>query len=139
MYWSLALVALVAVGEVTVTSTVPAAWAGAVAVIWPPLSTVNVVAGVAPKFTAVTSLRYVPAIVTLVPPAVLPDDGVTEVTAGTQMSGGRHRGEEVVVGPPAPTTVAEIPSVCGSACGMPHCVAASPGPTSVAVTVTAGV
>src|SRR6476660_6445319 len=126
-------------------STAPAACAGAVAVICVALFTVNVVAAVAPKLTAVAPVRLVPVMVTLVPPAVVPEVGETLVTVGAagrvvvvvaHTVGGRHKGFEVVVGPPVPTTVAEMPSVCGTSCGMTHCVAASPGPTSVAVTVT---
>ena len=142
------MVALVPPGVVTVTSTAPAAWAGDVTVIWFAVSTVNVLAAVAPKFTAVVPVNPVPAIVTLVPPAVLPDVGVTLVTVGpagrvvvvvAQTSGGRQIGFDVVVGPPVPTRVAEMPSACGVECGILHTVAASWGPApvvSVAVTVT---
>ena len=49
--WSAAPVALVPPGVVTVMSTVPALWAGEVAVIDVALLTVNVVAAVAPKLT----------------------------------------------------------------------------------------
>ncbi len=73
---------LVPEGAVTVTSTVPAACAGAVAVIWFALSTVKVVAAVAPKSTAVAPVNPVPAIVTEVPPAAGPELGVTLVTVG---------------------------------------------------------
>ncbi len=40
------------------------------------------VALVAPKLTAVAPLRLVPVIVTVVPPAVRPPDGLTELTVG---------------------------------------------------------
>ena len=63
-------------------STVPAAWAGDVAVIDVSLLTVKPVAAVAPKFTAVAPVNPVPVIVTDVPPAAGPLLGVTLVTVG---------------------------------------------------------
>jgi hypothetical protein len=85
VYWSPAPVALVPPGVVTVTSTVPAACAGAVAVIDVSLLTVKVVAAVAPKLTALAPVKPVPVMVTLFPPAVDPLLGFTFVTAGTAM------------------------------------------------------
>ena len=82
MNWSAALVALVPPGVVTVTSTVPAVPAGAVAVIWVALLTVKLVAAVAPKLTALAPVKLVPVIVTEVPPAVGPAVGLTPVTVG---------------------------------------------------------
>ena len=82
MYWSAALVGLVPLGVVTVTSTVPAVPAGAVAVIWVALLTATLVAAVEPKATPVAPVKLVPVIVTEVPPAVGPEDGLTCVTAG---------------------------------------------------------
>lgn len=67
-------------GVVTVTSTVPEP-AGAVAVIDSGELTVKVPAA-PPKDTLVASLRLVPPMVTSVPPVLIPDEGVTEVTAG---------------------------------------------------------
>ena len=70
-------------GVVTVMSTVPAEPAGAVAVIWVALlTTMTPVALVAPNLTAVAPVKLVPVIVTLVPPAVGPADGLTLVTVG---------------------------------------------------------
>ena len=57
MNWSAALVALVPPGVVTVTSTVPALPAGAVAVMLVALLTVNAVAAVPPKLTAVAPVE----------------------------------------------------------------------------------
>ena len=69
------------IGETTVMSTVPLP-AGAMAVIKSSLFTVKDVAGVEPKFTAVTpQLKVDPLIVTAVPPAVLPLLGLTWVTS----------------------------------------------------------
>ena len=65
-------------GPVTVTSTVPVP-GGAVAVIEEAESAVTV-AGVEPKSTAVAPARSDPLMVTLVPPAGGPVDGVTPVT-----------------------------------------------------------
>ena len=56
--------------------------AGDVAVIWVAELTVNPVAGVAPKFTAVAPVRLVPVIVTDVPPVVGPAVGEIDVTVG---------------------------------------------------------
>lgn len=82
MNWSAALVVLVPEGVCTVTSTVPAAPAGEVAVIWAALSTVKPDAAVDPKRTAVTPVKLVPVITTEVPPAVEPDVGEIPVTVG---------------------------------------------------------
>ena len=60
------LVALVPPDVVAVTSTVPAVPAGAVAVMLVPLLTVNAVAAVPPKLTALAPWRLVPVIVTVV-------------------------------------------------------------------------
>ena len=59
-------------GVVTVTSTVPAVTAGAVAVIELALLTVYEVAAVVPNFTVVAPLMLIPVMVTVVPPAVGP-------------------------------------------------------------------
>ena len=69
-------------GVVTVTSTVPAAPGGATALIsvWP--RTEKLVAGVPPKETALALLRFVPVIVTTLPPAVGPELGLSEPTVG---------------------------------------------------------
>src|SRR6202165_1452048 len=81
--WSAELVALVPAGAVTVTSTVPAASAGEVAVMEVAEFTTKVVAAVEPKLTAVAPVRLVPVIMALVPPAVGPELGLTLVTVGT--------------------------------------------------------
>jgi hypothetical protein len=67
---------------VTVTSTVPAEPAGAIAEMDVALLTVNVVAAVVPNFTAVAPVRFVPVITTEVPPPVGPVLGLTAVTVG---------------------------------------------------------
>ena len=67
---------------VTTTSTAPAACAGVVAVTCVAEPTVNEVAAVPPKVTDVVLLRFVPVIVTAVPPAVGPDDGTIVDTVG---------------------------------------------------------
>ena len=50
------------------------------------LLTVNEVADVAPNLTAVAPLKPVPVIVTLVPPAAGPEDGLTLVTEGMNLN-----------------------------------------------------
>ena len=82
MYRSAALVALVPPGVVTVTSTVPAKPAMAVAVTLVALLTLKLVALVDPNLTAVAPVKLVPVIVTMVPPAVGPAVGATCVTVG---------------------------------------------------------
>ena len=67
---------------VTVTSTVPAASAGETAVIDPSLFTTKLAAAVPPKLTADAAVKPLPPMVTLVPPAVGPDVGLTLVTTG---------------------------------------------------------
>ena len=62
-------------GVVTVMSTVPAASAGATAVICVAESTVKLVAAVLPKETAVAPVKLVPVMVTVVPPRVEPEPG----------------------------------------------------------------
>jgi hypothetical protein len=79
--WSALVDADMPVKVVTVTSTVPAASAGAVAVIDVSEFTVKL-APTPPKETACAPVKLVPVIVTDVPPAVLPVFGDTAVTAG---------------------------------------------------------
>ena len=67
---------------VTVTSTVPAEPGGEVVVIVLALTTVNGVAGVTPKVTAVAPVKPVPVIVTEVPPASGPAAGEMPLTVG---------------------------------------------------------
>ena len=67
---------------VTTTFTVPAASAGVVAVIDVLLTTVTPVAAVPPKLTVAPAKKFVPVIVTPVPPAVGPVLGAIEVTVG---------------------------------------------------------
>ena len=67
---------------VTVMSTAPSACGGAMAVIEVTEFTVNDDAAVPPNETAVAPVKFVPVIVTLVPPAVEPADGLTPLTFG---------------------------------------------------------
>ncbi len=71
MNWSLADDILVPEGVVTVTSTMPAACAGLVAVICESELKVKA-AEVVPKWTDVAPVKPQPVIVTMVPPAVEP-------------------------------------------------------------------
>jgi hypothetical protein len=72
---SLALVALVPPGVVTVTSTVPATSAGEVQVISVALTTLTFMAVLMPKSTSVDPVKFEPVIVTPVPPTVGPEVG----------------------------------------------------------------
>ena len=115
VYWSAELVVLVPPGVVTVTSTV-ALPAGVVAVIWVALTTVNDVAGVVPKLTAVAPVRLVPVIVTLEPPAAGPDDGLTAVTVGAGVGATyvNSSAELVALVPPGVVTVTStVPDPAG--------------------------
>jgi len=80
--WSAGTIADVPKGVVTKTLTVPAAWAGAVAVIEIALLTVNEVAGVVPKVTLVTPAKQLPVMVTEVPAVCGPAVGEMPATAG---------------------------------------------------------
>src|SRR5437588_94350 len=73
--------ALVPAGVVTVRSTCPGPAAGEVAVIDVVLSTVKV-APVVPNETPVAPLKFVPEMITVAPPAVLPVVGLSPVTTG---------------------------------------------------------
>ena len=50
--------------------------------IWVAEITVKLVAAVAPNLTAVAPFRFVPVMVTCVPPAAGPEVGLTAVTVG---------------------------------------------------------
>jgi hypothetical protein len=67
---------------VTVTVTAPAACAGVVAVIEVLLTTTTLVAAVPPNVTVAPAAKFVPAMVTAVPPPVGPLFGVTLLTVG---------------------------------------------------------
>ena len=60
---------------VTIMPTAPALRAGVIQVIVVLFTTLIVVAANPPNVTDVAPVKFVPVIVTLVPPAVLPDDG----------------------------------------------------------------
>jgi hypothetical protein len=76
------LAALLPAGVVTMTLAEPAAWLGTVAVIEVAFTTETLVAAAPPTVTPVAPVKFVPVIVTLVPPAVGPEFGLTEVTVG---------------------------------------------------------
>jgi hypothetical protein len=67
---------------VTATATVPAACAGEVTLSLVADVTCTDVAVVEPKVTLVVPVRWVPMMVTVVPPVVDPEVGVTDVTVG---------------------------------------------------------
>ena len=67
---------------VTVTVTASAACAGVVAVIVVPFTTTTLVAAVPPNVTVAPAAKFVPVIVTAVPPAVEPLLGATLLTVG---------------------------------------------------------
>jgi hypothetical protein len=67
---------------VTVTVTAPALPAGVVAVICVPLTTTTLLAAVLPNVTVAPAAKFVPVIVTAVPPTAVPLPGLTPVTVG---------------------------------------------------------
>ena len=84
MYSSAAEVALVPPGVLTVTSTVPEP-AGEVAVTCVGDSALSELALVEPNLTSLAPVRFVPVIVTVVPPAAGPLVGSTLLTVGAGM------------------------------------------------------
>ena len=82
MNWSLDPVAEVPPMVVTVISTATAEPAGDAAVMEVALLTVKLAAAADPKLTAEAPLRFVPVMVTDVPPASGPLSGETEFTEG---------------------------------------------------------
>jgi hypothetical protein len=72
-------------GFVTVTVTAPALPAGVVAVIVVLFTTATFVAAVPPNVTVAPAAKFVPVIVTTVPPEVDPLLGLTLLTAGFAM------------------------------------------------------
>ncbi len=64
--------------------TVPATCAPVTALTVVGDVTVKLVAGVVPNWTAVAPIRFVPVIVTVVPPLVVPDVGVNEEMLGAE-------------------------------------------------------
>ena len=70
-------------GLVAVTVAAPGTPAGAVAVIDVPLTTTTLVAATPPNVTVAPATKFVPVMVTAVPPAVVPLAGVTLLTVGT--------------------------------------------------------
>jgi hypothetical protein len=70
---------------VTVTVTAPALPAGVVAVIVVPFTTVTFVAATVPNVTVAPATKFVPVIVTAVPPATGPLLGDTPLTVGDAM------------------------------------------------------
>ena len=67
---------------VTVTVTAPALPGGVIAVIVVLFTTNTFVAAVLPNFTVAPAAKFVPVIVTVVPPAVVPLFGETLLTVG---------------------------------------------------------
>ena len=67
---------------VTLTVTVPAAWAGAFTVMSVPLTTVTVVPAAVPKVTVAPGRNPEPVRVTVLPPEVGPATGATFVRVG---------------------------------------------------------
>ncbi len=83
MNWSALLVDDVPPGVVTVTCTVPTEPAGLTAVSEVLLVYVTEVLALAPKVTDEPEVKPVPVMVTELPPAWAPADGLTPVTVGT--------------------------------------------------------
>ena len=67
---------------VTLTSTEPAIWGGVVTVTCVAESTVKVLAAVVPNVTPLTFVKFVPVIVTQIPPFVAPAFRLIALTVG---------------------------------------------------------
>lgn len=80
--WSAVEVADTPLGVTTVISNVPAASVGATAVMLVGEMTVKLAASTEPKNTSVAPAKFVPVILTAVPPAELPVLGLIAVTVG---------------------------------------------------------
>ena len=80
--YPLARLPLCPLGLVTVTPTAPAPPAGVVAVIDVLLTTTTFVAAVTPNVTVAPAEKFVPLIVTAVPPSIDPLFGDTLLTVG---------------------------------------------------------
>jgi hypothetical protein len=84
---------------ITITTTGPPTCAGVVATIDVLLATTTVVAaGTPPNVTVAPGTKFAPEIVTVVPPLVEPELGVTLLTVGGSGVGGARVGEGVGVG-----------------------------------------
>lgn len=80
--WSAVVVAEVPALDTTVTSTVPGLWLGLTAVICVELTTEKEAAAVVPNMTFETFVKFVPVIVTDVPPEPVPVPALSAVTVG---------------------------------------------------------
>jgi hypothetical protein len=80
--WSAETAGELPLGVATMMSTVAAAWGGETAVIDVLELTVNDAAGTPPKLTPVAPVKFVPVMVVLVPPAVVPLDVPRDEIAG---------------------------------------------------------
>lgn len=75
---------------VTTTLTVPAAWAGVVAVIALLFTTVTPVAEVPPSCTLAPARKPVPVMASAVPPLRVPETGEIAVTVGAGLFGAMY-------------------------------------------------
>ena len=64
--------------------TIPAAWAGVTAVILVELTTEKLAADVPANLTCVAPVKFVPVMVTVLPPLVGPPLGTTKVIVGAR-------------------------------------------------------
>jgi hypothetical protein len=105
-------IADVPLGVVTLMSTIPAVPGGAVALMAESERTVNRVAATPPKETPVAPVKLLPRIVTVVPPAMPPEVGVTPVTAGAGAAAYVNRSAVVVADVPlgVVTVMSTIPA-----------------------------
>jgi hypothetical protein len=94
---------------VTRTSTVPAVPEGAVHVMVDPFTTTTFVAGFAPNATVAPVTKFVPVIVTDVPPATGPAVGLTALTDGTGMNVNLSNADVGLVPPELVTVTSTIP------------------------------
>src|SRR5665213_1810345 len=96
--------ALVPPAVVTKTFRPVAAWTGDTAVICVSERTVKLGAATGPKATDVAPVKPEPVIVTMVPPAVVPDVGETALTTGTGAPNVKTSAETIALVPPTVVT-----------------------------------
>src|SRR5438093_929159 len=93
-------------------STVAAACAGDVAVIWPSVSTLKEAALTVPNFTELAPVKCEPLIVTDVPPAAGPAVGFTDVTVGASTKVNTSKNDVADVPPTVVTVTSTPPAAC---------------------------
>src|SRR5438876_7403255 len=94
------------------TSKIPAACVGVVAVIWVALTTLTPVAALPPTVTVAVASKPLPVMVIAVPPAAGPEVGLTALTVGDAMYVNWSPGFAALGCPLTVTTTSNVPAPC---------------------------